>query len=81
MRSRPTYPNETSDEMKPREPFHFMTKEELLEREEQIRQASLDTYKEECRQARLKRKSSKYYKTNEWQRINSGVLELDGHWE
>lgn len=61
-----------------------MTKEEMLKREWEIRQASLDAYKEQCRESRerLRRgKKDKRFESCEWQRINSGVLELDGHWE
>lgn len=64
-----------------KEPYHFMTKEELLEKEERIRQASLDIYHQQCRESRERRRKTKGYKDNEWQRINSGLLELDGHWE
>lgn len=81
MRNQQNCPDGTNSETKPKEPFHFITKEELLEYEEKIRQASIDAYKEQCRQSRERRKSSKYHKDNEWKRINSGVLELDGRWE
>ena len=77
-------PEETISETKPKEPFHFMTKEELLQREEQIRQASLDAYHVQCREGRerLRRgKRDKRAESLEWQRINSGILELDGCWE
>ncbi len=84
MKNPPNIPEETISETKPKEPFHFMTKEELLQREEQIREASLDAYHEQCRQSRerLKRgKKDKRFESCEWQRINSGLLELDGLWE
>jgi len=61
-----------------------MTKEELLKREEEIRQASIDIYHEQCRESRerLRRgKKDKRFESCEWQRINSGLLELDGRWD
>lgn len=39
------------------EPFHFRTKEEMLKREEEIREASLAAYKEECKRVRNKKDS------------------------
>lgn len=75
MRNQPNCPDKTQTVTK--EPYHFMTKEELLEKEERIRQASIAAYKEQCRESREKLKSSKTKNDNEWKRINSGIIELD----
>lgn len=64
------------------EPFRpSYTMEDVLKREEEIRQASLDIYKQKAQQSRERlsqiRKSKSKYQDNEWKRINSGCLELD----
>lgn len=55
--------------------------DDLLKREEEIRQASLDIYKQKAQQSRERlnklSKSKSKYEDNEWKRINSGLLELD----
>lgn len=61
------------------EPFRpSYTMEDVLKREEEIREASLAAYSEKARQSR-ERMKGKNYKTgsNEWKRINSGLPELD----
>ena len=80
MKNNPNCPDETNDKTKPEEPFHFMTKEELLENEERIRQASIEAYKQQCKESRERRNDPKHKKNAEWQRINSGTLELDGRY-
>lgn len=52
--------------------------DDVLKREEEIREASIAAYHEESRQCR-ERMKGKYYKatSNEWKRINSGLYELD----
>lgn len=52
--------------------------DDVLKREEEIREASLAAYHEKARQSRERMKSEAYKRGNEWKRINSGVLELDG---
>lgn len=77
MRDQTNFPIET---YKPKSTFHFMTREELLQREQEIREASIDAYHQQCRESRerLKRgKRDKRAESCEWQRINSGCLELD----
>ena len=59
------------------EPFHFRTKEEMLKREEEIREASLAAYHEKARQSRDRLRKAKCHNDNEWNRINSGCYELD----
>lgn len=64
------------------EPFRpSYTMDDLLNREEEIRQASLDIYKQKAQQSRERlsklSKSKSKYADNEWKRINSGCLELD----
>ena len=57
-----------------------MTREEQLQREQEIREASLAAYHEQCRESRERLKRGRLDKNNpscEWQRINSGCLELD----
>lgn len=78
--NKPNCPDRIDSKTKPEEPFHFMTKEELLEKEERIRQASIDAYKQQCKESQDRRKKSKYNKDAEWQRINSGAMTLDGRY-
>lgn len=64
------------------EPFRpSYTMEDVLKREEEIRQASLDIYKQKAQQSRERlnkiRKSKSKIEDNEWKRINSGLLEFD----
>lgn len=77
MMNNPNCPEETQTVTKPKQPYHFMTKEELLEKEERIRQASIEAYKEQCMENREKLKDAKSKNSNEWKRINSGILDLD----
>lgn len=62
--------------MEPYRPTYTM--DDVLRREEEIREASLAAYHEKARQSR-ERMKGKYYKakSNEWKRINSGCYELD----
>ena len=69
MMTKPNCPDETISETE--EPYHFMTTEELLEKEERIRQASLEAYKQKCKESREKMKNSKSKIDNEWKRLNS----------
>ena len=64
------------------EPFRpSYTMDDVLKREEEIRKASLDTYKQKAQQSRERlsklSKSKSKYEDNEWKRINSGCYELD----
>ena len=70
------------------EPFRpSYTMDDVLKREEEIREASLACYHEKARQSRDRLRRVKHANLNkenqdcEWQRINSGCLELDGRWE
>ena len=61
------------------EPFRpSYTMDDVLKREEEIREASLAAYHEKARQSRERMKGKDYKRSNEWKRINSGVLELYG---
>ena len=58
------------------EPFRpSYTMDDVLKREEEIRKASLDTYKQKAQQSRERlsklSKSKSKYEDNEWKRINS----------
>lgn len=62
------------------EPFHpSYTMDEVLKREEEIREASLAAYHEKARQSRdrLRKVRTWKKKDSEWERINSGCYELD----
>ena len=59
------------------EPFRpSYTMDDVLKREEEIREASLAAYHEKAQQSR-NRLRKVGYKDNEWKRINSGCYELD----
>lgn len=62
------------------EPFRpSYTMDDVLKREEEIRQASIAAYHEKARQSRerLSKVSTRTKKDSEWERINSGCYELD----
>ena len=59
------------------EPFRpSYTMDDVLKREEEIREASLAAYHEKARQSRERLRSVKK-DDSEWKRINSGCYELD----
>jgi len=62
------------------EPFRpSYTMDDVLKREEEIREASLAAYHEKARQSRdrLRKVRTWTKKDSEWERINSGCYELD----
>ena len=60
------------------EPFRpSCTMDDVLKREEEIREASLAAYKEKARQSRKRLRTFEGKESNEWKRINSGCYELD----
>lgn len=63
--------------MEPYRPTYTM--DDVLRREEEIREASLAAYHEKARQSRdrLRRVKHAKFQDCEWQRINSGCYELD----